>query len=568
MARTKRKVNPIQPAPMPEAPKLRVYHVGGYVRLSVEDSGRPGADTIDAQKELIVRYVEAQPDMQFYDLYCDNGRTGTNFDRPEFERLMDDIRAKKVDCIVVKDLSRFGRNYLETGNYLERIFPLLGVRFIAVNDNFDTLTAERSQDGYIVPLKNIMNAVYSKDISRKILPAVAAKQQNGEFIGAWAAYGYQKCASDPHRIEPDPETAPVVREIFALRLTEISYQQIARTLNERKIPSPGRYLCIKGVAKCETYANSRWTVASVKKVLSSEVYLGHMVQGRKRSGFSEGRKPYVVPKSEWVIVHNTHEPLVDEETFLAVQRIAAEASSAYKARLGRYDGLRTPNILRGLLYCADCKRPMVRYKSVNHTKRGPNLYYSYICPTHSSEPASCPKKYFHETKLMGVLWDTLQHEIALAVNLDKLMRQYSRSVKAADRAATIEREIAVAKQALGRAGMLYDSLYQSYADKLMSERDYTELKRQYRADMETAQARLDELKQQQEDERRQTVENPWLAACGQFKEEQGLTEEMAHALIERIEIDAEDHVSITLRYRDKYHALIRLLEAEGKAVSV
>ena len=212
-----------------------------------------------------------------------------SFERPDFERLMDDVRSRKIDCIVVKDLSRFGRNYKETGNYLERIFPYLDVRFIAVNDSFDTLTAERTADGYIVPLKNIINEVYSKDIGRKSRSALVTKQQKGEFIGAWAAYGYQKCASDPHRIEPDQETAPVVREIFALRLTGISYQQIARKLNEREVPSPGRYLCLKGIAKCPSYANSRWTVAAVKKVLTSKVYLGHMVQGRKTSWFSPPR---------------------------------------------------------------------------------------------------------------------------------------------------------------------------------------------------------------------------------------------------------------------------------------
>jgi len=565
MARTKRKVNPVLPVAAPAEKPRRVYQAGGYVRLSVEDSGKPGADTISDQRELIRSYIESQPDMQVYDLYCDNGRTGTNFDRPEFERLMEDVRARKVDCIVVKDLSRFGRNYRETGNYLERIFPLLDVRFIAVNDNFDTLTAERSQDGYIVPLKNIMNAVYSKDISRKILPAISTKQQNGEFIGSWAAYGYQKCAGNAHRIEPDPETAPVVREIFSLRLTGMSYQRIARTLNEREVPSPGRYLCLKGAAKCEAYANSRWTVASVKKVLTAEVYLGHMVQGRKRSGFSEGKKPYYVPESEWVIVRDTHEPLVDEETFRAVQRMAAEANNTYKERLGRHDGLGTiPNILRGLIYCADCKRPLVRYKSV--TNKGTNLYYVYICPSHTADLSSCPKKYFHEVKLIEILWDTLRREIALAENLDKRVRQYSKSSKAVNQEAAVTREIAATKQALSRAKMLYDSLFQNYADKLMTEREYTEMKRQYRSDMERAQVRLDELEQQQRERRQQTTENPWLAVCGQFKEEQALTEAMAHALIERVEIDAEDHVSITLRYQDEYRALLQLLAAAGEAV--
>lgn len=566
MARTKRKVNPVMPAPIPTEKPQRIYHAGGYVRLSVEDSGRPGTDTIETQRELIQSYIDGQRDMELYDLYCDNGRTGTNFDRPEFERMIDDVRAGKVDCIVVKDLSRFGRNYREAGDYLERIFPLLGVRFIAVNDSFDTLTAERTQDGYIVPLKNIINAVYSKDIGRKSRSALVTKQQRGEFIGAWAAYGYQKCVEDSHRIEPDMETAPVVREIFALRLTGISYQQIARTLNERGVPSPGRYLCLKGITKCKSYAGSRWNVTTVKKILTSEVYLGHMIQGRKRSGFTEGRKPYQVSESEWVIVRDTHEPLIDEDTFRTVQQMAEQANSAYKERLGRYDGLGTiPNILCGLIYCADCKRPLVRYKSV--TNNGKNLFYVYICPSHSADLSSCPKKYLHETRLKEILWDTLQREIALAVNLDKLVRRFSRSAKAVSQEAAVKQEITAVRQALDRANMLYDSLFQNYTDKLMTEWEYTEMKRQYRSDMERSQARLDELERQQQETRRQTTENSWLTTCGQFKEEQVLTETMAHALIERVEVDAKNHISITLRYRDEYRALLQLLEAEGEAVS-
>jgi len=542
-----------------------VYHAGGYVRLSVEDSGKPGTDTIATQRELVRSYMEHQPDMQIYDLYCDNGRTGTNFDRPEFERLMEDVRSGKVDCIVVKDLSRFGRNYRETDNYLERIFPLLDVRFIAVNDSFDTLTAERSQDGYIVPLKNMINAAYSKDISRKILPGVAAKQQNGEFIGAWAAYGYQKCADDRHRIEPDEETAPVVRDMFQWRLSGLSYQNITRKLNERGVPSPARYHYLKGDAKSERYANTLWSVYIVKRILTNEVYLGHMVQGRKRSGFSEGRNPYYVPESEWVVVRNTHEPLIDENTFRTVQQMAADVGSAYKERLGRHDGLGTiPNILRGLVYCADCKQTMTRYKNV--TNRGTHLYYSYICRTHASNPSSCPKKNLHETELIEILWDTLQREISLAGDLDKLVRRYSRSAKSISQEAGVQREVTAAKQALSRAKMLYDSLYPNYAAKLMSEQEYTEMKRQYRSDMECAQTRLDALEQKQKEVRRQTIDNPWLITCGRFKEEQTLTADMAHALIERVEIDAENHVQITLRYRDEYNALLRLLTAEGEVV--
>lgn len=564
MARTKRKANPILPVPAPPEPEQRIYQTSGYIRLSVEDSGRPGADTIEMQEELIRSFIESQPNMCLCGLYSDNGQTGMNFERPAFERLMEDVRSGKIDCIVVKDLSRFGRNYLEADNYIERVFPFLNVRFVAICDNFDTLTAERSADGFIIPLKNILNDAYSKDISRKICPALEAKQRNGEFIGTWAAYGYRKCADDHHRIEPDEETAPVVHDIFQWRLGGMSYAQITRRLNERGIPSPARYHYLKGDAKSDRYADTKWSISPVKKILANEVYLGHMVQGRKRSAISEGKKQRLVPKSEWVIVRNTHAPLIDEEIFLAVQRMGEERRDAYHERLGCHDQLgSTPNILRRLVYCADCKRPLVRYKSV--TNKGQNLYYVYICPSHADDPASCPKKYIHETRVKEILWDTLRREIALAVDMERLVRAYGRSKEAVSQKRMLEREAAAAQQAYDRAARLHDSLFQSYADHLMTEHEYTEMKRQYRADMERAKQRMEDVKQRRQETEQQSVKNPWLISFGRFHGETELTDEIAHALIERVEIDANNGVIITLRYRDEYRELLQLLN-RGEAV--
>lgn len=235
MARTKRKTNPVIPAMEAPTQAQKQYRAAAYVRLSVEDSGKPGADTIEGQKSLLLRFIEDDPTLTLYRLFCDNGRTGTDFQRPEFEKLMEAVKRGEVDCIVVKDLSRFGRNYKETGNYLERIFPFLGVRFIAVNDGFDTLTAQRGADGYLVPLKNLINEVYSKDISKKSGSALAAKQKNGDFIGAWAPYGYRKQPDNPHKLEPDEATAPVVRQIFRWRAEGVSVTQIARRLNDEGV---------------------------------------------------------------------------------------------------------------------------------------------------------------------------------------------------------------------------------------------------------------------------------------------------------------------------------------------
>lgn len=567
MARTKRKVNPVLPLPVPEAQKQRIYRTAGYGRLSVEDSGKPGADTIENQKELIQGYIERQPDMQFCGLYCDNGQTGTNFERPAFDRLLADIKAGKIDCIVVKDLSRFGRNYKETGNYLERIFPFLDVRFVAVGDHFDTLTAERTSDGFIVPLKNIINEVYSKDISRKSGSALAIKQKNGEFIGTWAAYGYQKCADDPHRIEPDGETAPVVWDIFQWRLSGMAYTQIARRLNERGIPSPARYHYLKGDAKSERYANTVWRTAVVKQLLSNEVYLGHLVQGRRRQSFYEGKAQQRLSKSEWVIVRNMHEALIDEESFAAVQKMAEERQAAYRERLGKYDGLgKSPNILKGLILCADCKRPLVRYKSV--TSKGTKAAYIYICPSHADDPASCPKKYFHETELTAILWDVLQKQLALADDISKRVRRFQSSPLYAGKDAALRREMDAARQTLKRSELLYDRLFQMYAeDKLLTEREYTRMKQEYRAEMEQAQRTLDALEEEKKAQAAQTERNPWLTSCARFQDETQLTADMAHALIERVEIDADNQLSITLRYQDEYRLLLELLASEGKAVS-
>ena len=562
MARPKRKVNPVRPTPAVEASNSRVYRTGGYARLSVEDSGRPGADTIAMQEELILEYIQTQADMQFCGLYSDNGRTGTNFDRPAFERLMEDVRTGRIDCIIVKDLSRFGRNYKEAGNYLERIFPFLDVRFVAINDHFDTLTAERTAEGYIVPLKNMINEAYSKDISRKSCSALATKQRNGEFIGSWAPYGYRKCAEDTHHIELEEETAPVVWDIFQWRLSGMGCTQIARRLNDLGVPSPSRYHYLNGDAKSDRYANVPWHCQTVKQILASEVYLGHMVQGRKRSGFREGQKQKLVPKSEWVIVRNTHTPLIDEQTFRAVQEMAEERRSAYQERLGRYDELGTiPNIFRGLIFCADCKRPMVRYKSV--TNKGKNLYYVFICPSHADDPRSCPKKYLHESELKEVLWDVLRKQIELAGYMEKLARGYSRSSEVGKREKALECEAASAQQALERSRMLYDSLYQNYVNHLMTEREFTELKRRYRADMEAAQKRLDEVTRQQQRELRQSVKNPWLTAFGHYRNAVELTEDLAHALIERVTIDANNRIDVRLRYQDEYCELAQLLEQKG-----
>lgn len=560
MARTKRKINPILPEAEAPAPAQKKYRTAAYVRLSVEDSGKPGADTIEGQKNLLLHFIENEKSLSLYGLFCDNGRTGTDFERPEFEKLMEAVKHGEVDCIVVKDLSRFGRNYKETGNYLERIFPFLGVRFIAVNDGFDTLTAERGADGYLVPLKNLINEVYSKDISKKICSALSTKQKTGDFIGAWAPYGYRKCADNPHKLEPDEATAPVVRQIFQWRVDGMSVTRIAKKLNDSGIPSPSAYLYNTGVCKTEKYNGAIWHIQAVKIILTRQVYIGHMVQGTKRQSFYENRRQYKKPQEEWVIVENTHEPIIDRDTFEKVQEITRQRNEEYFEKLGRFSYLETTeNILKGLIYCADCKRPLVRYKNVSHNKK---LWYTFICQTHSNDITSCPKKNIREDALIPMLMQAIQTQIELAADMDELVRRVNSSPKHRKRTADLQGRLDSAKKALKRYNNLYDSLYQNYVDKLMTEQEYITLKSRYRAEAEEAERLIEALTRQQAEESEHTPENRFLTAFGSFKGEDTLTKEMAQALIERVYVDGNSNIEIIFRYRDEYRALCTYLEGK------
>lgn len=558
MARTKRKANLLTPVPAPAEPAARIYKAAGYIRLSVEDGGKPGADTLEGQKALIRGFISQQPDMELVGLFCDNGKTGTDFARPQFEQMMELVRRGKADCLVVKDLSRFGRNYKETGNYLERIFPFLGVRFVAINDAFDTLSAERTQEGYIVPLKNLINEVYSKDISRKSGTALQTKQLSGDFIGAWAPYGYDKDPANKNHLIVNEKTAPVVRQIFRWRAEGVSVVQIGRRLNEAGIPSPSAYLYETGAVKTEKYKNAPWYTTTVKSILSRPVYLGHMVQGRKRQSFYEGKPQSYTPQSEWKIVEHTHEAIIDKELFDAVQSLNRTQKEAYNARLGKFDDMaHSENILKGLVYCHHCGRPLVRYKNVSHGKK---LWYTFICPTHAQNPDSCPFVSIREDELLEVLNASVQTQIALACDMDSLVTRKNAAPTFQQKRSAAEKKLDAARRTLKRSQSLYDSLYQNYVEQLIAESEYAALKARYQAEQLESERLIAELEAHAAEQCQLTQENAFLTDFQVFQGQTALDSEMAHALIDRIEIDADRNANISFRYRDEYLALAAYLE--------
>lgn len=560
MARTKRKIDPLC-TDTPIVEQSTRYRTAAYARLSVEDSGKPGAETLDSQKKLIENYIEEQPDLELCARYSDNGATGTDFERPGFEQMMDAVRRGEINCIVVKDLSRFGRNYKETGNYLERIFPFLDVRFIAINDRFDTLTAERGANGYIVPLKNLINEAYSKDISKKSASVLHSKQQRGEFIGAWAPYGYSKDPEDKHKLIPNPETAPVVQRIFQMRLQGMSYNKIARTLNQESVASPARYLVDIGVCKNAQYEASTWCGSKIKSVLRHRVYLGHMVQGVRCQSFYDGKKQARLAEENWRVVENTHLPIINEADFAAVQAMNEASYKAYHEKNGKYDALgKSKNILQGLVFCRDCGRPLMRYRNVNH---GKTMYYTYICRTHVTDPASCPLKNIREDELFPILREAISKQTALAVDLKKLTERLNRAGEKQMRTETLQTKLCDTRKALKRCEDLRDGLYQNYVEELVTQREYLAMKEHYTAEAESHRRQIEILEDEIKEGKDFTAENRYLAAFDVFAGETQLTRDVLTALIERIEIGENKRVHIHFRYRDAFEKLVKYLGKEG-----
>lgn len=560
MARTKRKQNPLAPPTARPSPQEQEYQVGAYVRLSIEDSGKPGSDTIETQRGILLSYIETQQDLRLVDVYCDNGRTGTNFDRPEFERLMSDIRVGKINCIVVKDLSRFGRNYRESSNYLLRIFPFLGVRFIAVNDHFDTKTAAQTEYGLVMPLKNIINDTYSRDISRKVASAIATKERNGEFIGVFAPYGYCKSATDCHKLEVDPETAPVIQEIFSMRLQGMGYAAIARNLNERAIPSPGAYLFQCGLSKRTAYRDAIWAAWNIKEILRNEIYLGHLVQGKRtQASYKQARTERYAPPEEWRISRNTHDAIISEQAFSKVQELAECSKRAYEATLGKADDTKTTNMFRGLVYCADCGRPLNRRHVYNRRQDGRVYYYSYLCPTTVKAKGACTPKNLKEQKLLDVIWDTIRSHLDAVAELDHCVTEIW-DEKTVSMRAVLSCETAETEQQLSRTMTLLEGLYQRLVDGIITRNEYFELKNHYQEQYRETKERHQQLKAREQELLRYGPSNSMFSVCRPQYEVNELSEELIHALVARIDVHDSNRLDIQLIYQDEFLVVTRFLE--------
>lgn len=535
----------------------KIYHAAIYVRLSKEDGDVAGAskaesNSISNQKELIRDFLKDKEDIVVVSERVDDGYSGSSFERPGFQQMLEDIRRGAVDCVIVKDLSRFGREYIDTGRYIERLFPALGVRFIAVNDHYDSLRGDGQGDEILVPFKNLINDAYCRDISVKIRSHLEVKRRNGEFIGAFAPYGYQKDGEDRHRLVVDAYAAGVVRDIFRMKLHGMSQDAIAGKLNRDGILSPMEYKNSRGInfrTAFRVKAASGWSPVAVRRILENEVYIGNLVQGRQSTPNHKVKKSIRKDKGDWVRVEKNHEPVVSERDFAVVQKLLGMDTRTAPDKEGVY-------LLSGIAVCGDCGAPMVRKVSSVNGKR----YCYYICSGHKAG-GSCGPHRIPVQALEDAVFVLLKRHIGCILDLERVL-EYAGTVPFRD--LDVRKLEERREKLLGEAERCRElrmMLYEDMKDGVITKEDYVELHAAYEARGKEAQ----EAAGKAEREIRAVLEGDedkyrWISYFKEYRDIGELTRNVVVALISEVRVYDRENIEVVFDFADQYRQALEYVE--------
>ena len=533
------------------------YQAAQYLRLSYTDDKKNESDSIQNQKRLIADYLTAHPDIELVSTRIDDGYSGVLFDRPDFQKMMDDIMAGKVNCVIVKDLSRLGREYIETGRYLRQLFPSYGVRFIAINDDIDT-AHEHNGDDLIVGVKNLVNDTYCRDISVKTRSALQVKRKNGDYVGACPIYGYRKAPDNKNRLIVDEDTARVVREIYRQRINGMSAQKIADDLNEHGVLSPLAYKISRGLPHpTGGYADSKdakWSAKAIIRILQEETYTGTLAQGRQGTYNHKIKDLIDKPASEWVRVEDSHEAIIPKRDFDLVQKIM------------RLDTRTTPDgegvyLFSGMLICGCCGARMSR--KIN--RRGKKEYVYYYCRT--GKKNGCENAVMvREDDLMECVLASTQAHIHSVVSLGELLDSINEEQINRDVIEGYKTQIADNEAKLEKAMRIKATLYESFIDGNLSKEEYQDHKAFFTEQADDARKAVKLLREDMERAQHNTTDR--LKWTQHFKEYASITEldrRSVIALIEAIEIVGKQDLRIRFRYGLEYEAALRLLAERNAA---
>lgn len=515
--------------------KIKIPRVGIYCRLSKDDGTDTESTSIASQKSILGEYVKSHG-WHLEKVYVDDGYTGRNFDRPGFQSMIQDIENGLIDCVITKDLSRLGRNYLDCGLYLEVYFPEHNIRYISVNDGVDTLN-KAAMD--ITPFRNILNEMYSADVSMKIKSAYRARFKQGKFMGTTAPYGYMKDPADHNHLLIDEKVAPVVREIFDLALAGKGISQIRKYLNTKHILRPAAYAVEIGTGSYERHFENdeenryQWSENSVRQILRSPVYAGNLV-GFKRVtvNMKSKKRPSRLPE-EWEVVPNTHEGIVSQEEFDTVQRLIT--SRRREKNVGGFE-----NVFSGILKCADCGYAM-RAMSANRRKRpDPIDCVQYVCNQYSgSGKDACSAHSIEARDLFDAVLSDINRLAALALNEEKAVKTLERKLSTVgdSRVKAMEREQRKLTKRLAELDRLFSALYEDKVMERITERNFALMSSKYEEEQATIDTQLAELREALQDTAGKTQNvASFISLIRNYNGITKLTPAIVNALIDKITV--------------------------------
>lgn len=537
-----------------------VWKCGVYLRLSREDGDKLESDSIINQRKIIERYLGKNPDLEIFDTYIDDGFSGTNFNRPALTRLLDDIKSCKVNCLIVKDLSRFGRNYHETGRYLEVVFPLLKLRFISVNDNIDSYKNPQSIKNSTVSFKNVLNDEYARDISSKIRSSFNAKRRKGEYIGSFPLYGYLKDPNDHHKLIIDEEAAENVRLIYRKFLEGLSIYNIAIKLKEMGILNPTEYKISKGIGANHSphfkSENNGWSTQTIRRMLKNEMYIGNMVQGIYQKVSHKIHKCVAVPKENHIVKEGTHDAIIDRETYEKVQERFKRDTWQSKGEISTQNALETGAIYVGYIKCADCGRAMQRS---GYIKRGISFYY-FICGSYL-QWKQCSRHAIRVNELNKVVLTVLQKYVDMAVEMDKLMNEIQNNTVIDQNSVRIKRDIRACEVEKEKFIRFQNDLYGDFKNEIISREQYFHFKKEYSekiAELDTTISRLnDELTSSNPDSLKK---NNFIETFKKYQNFTELTRKMIEELIYMIYVERDGRIRIEFNFRDAFEEALGILK--------
>lgn len=525
------------------------WRAGLYVRLSREDGDRAESESVASQKALLSRFAEEQ-NLPF-EFYIDDGWSGTDFDRPSFRRMIADVTSKKINCVVVKDLSRFGRNYVESGKYLETVFPLFHVRFIAVNDGIDSEENPQSMNTVLVPFKNILNDEYCRDISVKVRSALDIRRKQGKFIGSFAAYGYRKDENDHNRLVVDETAAEIVREIYRKFLSGYSVLGIARELNGRGVPNPSVYRGGGG------NNSGLWADSTVRRILTSEVYIGNLVQKKNEIVSYKIHVSRGVSEERRIRAEHTHEAIISEEDFNKVKSLLGRDT-----RTSPKSG--TLSLFAGFLKCADCGRAMQK----RTVKQPYKTYDYYVCSTYKKMHSTlCSKHAIRADALEEAVLEALNGYIAIAVNFERVKEQIGKTARDGVRERLNSELSAKTRERERVRGLLID-LYPDYKNGLLSREQYFALKEKYELRAEKIDAETEVLRAEIErNASGQSEAEAFAQSLVSYRGLHKLTRDAVTELVENIYVHENGEIDLCLRCKDVLSAAEEFLRQHSFAQS-